>query len=215
MPGLSLLSLHLVMKHALSSLPCFVVQVTHYNTKCLLVFRMPPLASCPSCLPSSDAAPGIPFCPLLSLHPDCSHPTCVTSMHSSLLSTEHLNCMSPGSCNPTCPKLNPHLSLASPFLLLFPSLGVVPQPPTRRAGDWSHLPLAALLPLPRPSPSACWFHLFTSSRVSLSLQPCALGLVTTSLPVENSWTPAFILPCPVASTEEGESQQIPDPTEKI
>lgn len=54
--GLSLLSLHLVMKHALSSLPCFVVQVTHYNTKCLLVFRMPPLASCPFCLPSSDSA---------------------------------------------------------------------------------------------------------------------------------------------------------------
>lgn len=64
-------------------------------------------------MPSSDSGPGTPFCPQLLLHPDGSHPACVTSMDASSAFHRTPLSVSPGSCNSTCPKLNPHFSLAS------------------------------------------------------------------------------------------------------
>lgn len=70
--GFSLLSLHLVMSETGTVVPALLC-----GTGNSLQHKMPSglqgaahgILSHPSCLPSSDSAPGIPFCPQLLLHP--------------------------------------------------------------------------------------------------------------------------------------------------
>lgn len=207
--GLTVLSLHLVTSETDTVLPCDAGGQDSSRHSLPSGLQGAPRGFLPPLIPPVSPPriqPLVPHSAFSSmLYPDCSHQACVTSMDSA--PAFHRTCLlvSLGPCNSIYPDTNPYLSLQAPSssCLCVWELGVAPRPPTHRAGDWSLFPhCSPFLPLPA---SACCLHLFTSSRASLSLQHYALGLVNTLLPLENSWTPAVTLPCPVASTEEGES----------